>query len=178
MKNISNKTILIAIGLIIVLACVYSLARHESHRTYMTTSPVDMTMSTSTVTTATTTTSDAQWMTNPNQIFSYYLNIATTTFSQNDVIPMTLFVYNLKDVPETMNFSNGCAATYRIADFDMMKHIVCQPDPTSITIAPHDIRQITLSHYPSVYQIPVGTYDLYTGAVGYGGIFTKITITN
>ncbi len=114
---------------------------------------------------------------NTGKIFSYYLNIATTTFSQNKNIDMTLFIYNLSSTTQTLNFKNGCQASYVIGDFDMLKHIVCRPDPTSFSIEPHGIQRINLTHYPSVYTLSPGKYSLITSVVGYGGITTPITIT-
>jgi len=180
MKNISNnKKILSVIGVLIAVAIIYGFAhRTASLEGGASVNNSNISMATSSMTTSTSTDQSAPtFSVNPNQIFAYYLDIATTTFSQNDVIPMTLFAYNLSSIPQTMSFSNGCAGKYSIADFDMMKHITCVPGATSFVVDPHGVRKVFLEHYPSVYRIPVGRQSLYTGVVGYGGITTEVTIT-
>ncbi len=179
MKNIKNKRIIFGAIIVIVLVIAFtyidkSSSTEESADNGPSFGSATTTFLTEATSTPIVTTSSTS---NPGQIFAYYLNIATTTFSQNQPINMTLFVYNLSKVPETMTFPTGCQGTYTIAGFDMMKHITCIPSSTSFTIKPESVRQVAIAHYPGVFKIPTGQHDLYTGIVGYGGITTSVTIT-
>ncbi|HTK33280.1 MAG TPA: hypothetical protein VL335_01895 [Candidatus Paceibacterota bacterium] len=176
MKNLSNNKIVLSIAvvvIIVVILVIYAFA-HKATTEEMNADAV----ATTTDSSLASSTPEISVSSRPGQLLAYYLNIATTTFSQSENIPMTLFVYNLTNAPQELKFKDGCQATYAIGTFDMIKHIDCLPGATSFTIEPHAVRQIGLTHYASVYKIPVGKHDLMTSLVGYGGITTSVTITN
>ncbi len=110
-------------------------------------------------------------------VFAYSVTTPKSSYGQNEQIPMTISVLNLTNEEKTMDFKNGCMADYSIADFDMLAHITCSSGPQSFTIAPHAVKQVYVTHYPSVYVIPAGTYELKGSIVGYGGMSVPITIT-
>lgn len=114
-------------------------------------------------------------MVKPTLAFS--VTIATSTYRQDQVIPIIVSVLNLTDASTTLSFKNGCAGDYSIGSFDMLAHTTCLASSTSFIVAPHGIRQVGLAHYPSVYKIPAGKYTLHASIVGYGGNSVPITIT-
>ena len=177
MNTSTQQKIYYSLGaIIIVLAIIWIvLASRKSTtpaapETAMSTS-TDMSMSTSTVSAP-----EAPTLTmGPN--IGYSLVLASSTYSQNDRIPMTLTIYNLSDIPQNFSFKDGCEATYSIAGFNELPHILCKPNPTMFTLSGHGVVQIPLMHYPLIYKIPVGTHTITATLIGYGSASKTVTIT-
>lgn len=108
--------------------------------------------------------------------FAYSVTVASSTYHQNEQIAMTVSVLNLSKTTQTLSFKNGCIGTYSIGDFNLSDHVTCLATPTSFTVDPGEVKQITLIHYPSVYMIPVGSYTLHASFAGYGGNSVPVTI--
>ena len=112
----------------------------------------------------------------PTMAFS--VTIATSTYKQDEQIPITVSVLNLTGASTTLSFKNGCIGDYQIGDFDMLAHTTCLTAPASFVVPPHEVKQVKLVHYPSVYKLPTGKYTLRASIIGYGGMSVPITITN
>src|SRR5690348_15098222 len=104
MNTSTQQKIYYSLGaIIIVLAIIWIVLASRksttpaSDETAMSTS-TDMSMSTSTVSAP-----EAPTLTmGPN--IGYSLVLASSTYSQNDRIPMTLTIYNLSDIPQNFSF--------------------------------------------------------------------------
>lgn len=156
MQNSSKKPLVIAIVLVIVVALVVILNSGRSSSTSNSSS----------------TTSLAS--VDP---ITYSLITSKSSYGQNEKIGMIISIGNNTDQPKTFSFKDGCQASYKIGDFDISKHIRCLPEPSSFTVEPHKTVQIGAVHYPSVYLLPVGQFDLVAEVIGYGKVNSTITIT-
>jgi|GEM_PF-4319027 hypothetical protein len=173
MKNYIQKNPIVSlIVLIVVILVIGAIVRSVSHGNNVP-SPVDI----NAVSTSTTATSSVPEASITQATLAYSVYLATTTYSQNQQIPIIISVLNLTDKPQTLSFQNGCQGDYTIGDFDMLKHTTCLPAPSSFIVPPHEIKQVKVVHYPTVYKIPVGKYTLRASIVGYGGMSTQVTIT-
>ncbi len=177
MKNYIQKNPMVSfIALIVLILLVGALvhsslykgsAMHSSDTYAVSTSTENMSSSTATI-------SGVQA---GQPTLAYSVTIATSTYGQNQIIPITITVLNLTNASTTLSFKNGCMGNYDIGGFDMLAHTSCLPAPASIVVAPHNIRQVQVVHYPSVFKLPPGNYTLTAYIVGYGGQSVPITIT-
>ena len=108
---------------------------------------------------------------------AYSVITSTTTYSQNAIIPMFMVISNNGSATTTFDFSDGCQILYMIDGFNLSDHIVCRPGPTSFSLPPHSSVKGEVDHYPSVFKIPPGTYDMVVSLVGYDSVSVPITIT-
>lgn len=179
MNTSNQQKIYYILGAIIIILAIVWIVLASSHTNSTPTAPETATSTSTDMTTATSTVStpDAPTLSmGPN--IGYSLVVASSSYSQNDRIPMTLTVYNLSDTAQTFNFTDGCEATYTIAGWSQLPHVMCQPNPTMFTLSGHGVIQIPLMHYPLIYKIPVGTHTLTATLIGYGSASKTVTITN
>ena len=102
---------------------------------------------------------------------------AKKSYSQNEKIAVVVEITNNAAATTTLSFKDGCQALYTIDGFDLGQHIRCLPDASTIVIGPHETAQTGVVHYPSVYQLPVGTAIMAVRIVGYGEVDVPMTIT-
>ena len=109
--------------------------------------------------------------------WAYSASTAKKSYSQNEVIAVTIKIMNMTDATTSLNFENGCQLSYTIGDFDSSQHTVCIPGGSSIVLGPHAVGTGVVDHYPSVYKIPVGTTTMDVKVVGYTELDLPIVIT-
>lgn len=114
----------------------------------------------------------------PDQNISYALITGKTAYSENEQIPMVVTITNKGNMAKTFRFENGCQLLYTVENFEMKNRIRCLPEASSFTILPGGSHELGITHYPTIYRIPVGPHDLKVQVVGYTEIKTPITITN
>ncbi len=156
MQNSSKKPLIVAVVVVIVIVLVAVLGGGRSSTTSSLSSTTSLT------------TADP---------VTYSLITSKSSYGQNEKIGMVISISNNTDQPKTFSFKDGCQASYKIGDFDISKHIRCLPEPSSFTVEPHKTFQIGAVHYPSVYLLPVGQFDLVAEVIGYSKINSTITIT-
>ena len=108
---------------------------------------------------------------------TYGVLIATSTFKQSDIIPMTVVITNKVDTNTVFTFKNGCQASYVVGGFDYLEHTTCLPNPSTFTVASRGSVNLAITHNPSVFKLPVGTYTVKAEVIGYGDVSFPVTIT-
>jgi len=109
--------------------------------------------------------------------WSYSATAEKKSYGQDEQINVAMTITNMTDATTSLNFDNGCELSYTIGGFDFSKHAVCTPGQFSIVLAPHASRTGSITHYPSLYRIPVGSYTMSISVVGYSSVDLPITIT-
>ncbi|MDE2172939.1 MAG: hypothetical protein KGJ33_03280 [Patescibacteria group bacterium] len=189
MESNSSKTWYYAIGAVVVIILVLIIVSAMnnsggSNTTESTATSTDMSDLTGSTTSATSTglTGSVASSTSTSSAASlgplaFAVTTSSSTYSTNESFKINVTVFNLTDATTTLHFADGCVATYSIAGFDMLAHTTCLPNPVSFAVPPHDAKQATVVHYPSVFKIPPGKYYLTARIIGYGGATVPITIT-
>ena len=102
----------------------------------------------------------------------FVINIDKKQYSQNESIHMTFTAYNSTNQQKVFNFNSGCQTTYRINNlngsnfFDASNNIACTQQATSVTIPANGTYSWSITHSPSTYKIPLGTYKILGWIIG------------
>ena len=113
----------------------------------------------------------------PQNVIAYSVSTDKRSYAQDEQIHITLVVTNTTNQGVTFASPNGCESDYQIGTFDMIEHTRCTPGIAAITVPAHMQEKFEMTHYPTVYRIPVGTYQLTASVVGGGSAATEVTIT-
>lgn len=172
MKNVSTPKLIGALIVIVAIAAaiVYFGRSHGSSAPAVS--------DTSSATTGTSTDASSSVLpSSADNAVVYEVATAKKSYSQGEQFNILVTIINNTDAAKTFSFKNGCQGNYTIGGFDALAHTRCTPDATMFTVLPHDKATVNLTHYPSVYKIPVGSYTLHAEIIGYGGSNVPITIT-
>jgi len=108
-----------------------------------------------------------------------------SSYSANDPIVMTMVVYNQTGVAKVFTFQTTCQTSYRINNlngsnfFDSINNPSCPSTLTSVTVPAYGTYTWTVTHNPSTYRLPPGTYKIQGWIIGQARFDSApITITN
>jgi hypothetical protein len=111
---------------------------------------------------------------------SYNINVGSgftlrtdkSRYYTNDPINMTVTAYNSTNQPKVFNFNSGCQTTYRINNtsgsnfFDSTTNLICSLQLTSVVVPAAGSYTWSITHNPSTYRLPVGTYKIFGAVIG------------
>ena len=108
-----------------------------------------------------------------------------STYSSDEPVIMTITAYNQTNTTKAFTFQTTCQTSYRINNlngsnfFDSMNNPSCPSTPTNVTVPAYGTYKWTVTHNPTTYKLPPGSYKIQGWIIGQARFDSNsITITD
>lgn len=98
------------------------------------------------------------------------------SYAQGEAITFYINARNNTAYEKILNFNSGCQTSYSIGPYNSANNQACTLALTSVRIPAYGTQTWTVTHYPSTYNLPSGTYTLTGRVIGYGEATATVTV--